>query len=83
MDIKSEDHNLLEEWCWRKPGATTGEKDLMRLDRLERRRDPGDCILAGFVGNAFSMMGTDEMEPGISLKDSMKVYVYGVEDRLG
>ena len=27
------------------------------------------------------MMGTDEVEPGISMKNSVRVYVYDVEDR--
>ncbi|CAK9065049.1 unnamed protein product [Durusdinium trenchii] len=33
-----------------------------------------------YVGNAFTMMGTDEVEPGISMKNSVRVYVYDVED---
>eukprot|EP00913_Durusdinium_trenchii_P034425 g32206.t1 len=33
-----------------------------------------------YIGNAFTMLGTDEVEPGISMKNSVRVYVYDVED---
>ncbi|CAE7201850.1 unnamed protein product [Symbiodinium natans] len=33
-----------------------------------------------FVGNAFGFQGSDLVEDGVSLRDSMKIYVYDVEE---
>ena len=32
------------------------------------------------MGNAFGFQGSDLVEDGVSLRDSMKIYVYDVEE---
>lgn len=64
---------------------TVGDLDAMRwtLARQSANRTTSSWKnRAGesYVGNAFGLMGTDEIEPGIALRESMKVYVYDVEE---
>eukprot|EP00434_Breviolum_minutum_P012333 symbB.v1.2.010868.t2/scaffold716.1/size187362/21 len=65
--------------------VTVKDLDSMRrsLARQSAHRTTSSWTNRGgdsYVGNAFGIMGTDQVEPGISIKDSMRVYVYDVED---